>query len=204
MTKLSTIVSVALLLTVAGCDGEKKEAKKSAPADKAAQSDDKAKAGGEAKAEDKAPEKAAAAPITLVSQDITAQVSSFFPGFEGKKIEMKLPEGATFKQQPGGFTAALDEKVFAVEVGSIFSTAEVVKKIEAGDSLLDGAKITDKGEGYVIQHGKYFGTEGHSLNFDLEPIGALKTGCRTPTGRLYDESTIKLILEACQSVKVTK
>ncbi|MEM7152432.1 MAG: hypothetical protein AAF799_06285 [Myxococcota bacterium] len=196
---------MALLLSVAGCDGDK-EAKKSATPEKSAKADDKAKSGDAAKAEDKAPEpeKAAEAPLTLVSQDITAKVSSFFPGFEGTKIEMKLPEGVTFSQKPGGFTVATDEKVFAVEVATIFETAEVIKKIEAGDSLLDGAKITEKGDGYVIQHGKYFGGEGHSLNFDLEPIGALKSGCRTPTGRLYSDSQIRTILEACQSIKVTK
>lgn len=181
---------------------------KNAPADNnkadatADDKDDKAEAAKPATAVDVPPE---VMKIELVARDITADVSEFFPGFKGGKIEMNLPKDATFKKEPGGgFAAQLDTEVFAVEVGFIHPTKKVVADIEAGSSLLKEAEIVEKGDGFVIQKGSYFGKEGHSLNFDLPPISGLTTGCRTPTGRLYPEATIRKALEACKSFKVTK
>lgn len=208
MSKLRFFSSTTLLclLLAPACDA--KNAAESAPADNKkvdATSDNKGD-----NADAATPPKAAEVPaeamkIELVARDITADVSEFFPGFKGSKIEMNLPKDATFKKEPGGgFAAQLDTKVFAVEVGFIHPTKKVVADIEAGSSLLKEAEIVEKGDGFVIQKGSYFGKEGHSLNFDLPPMGGLTTGCRTPTGRLYPEATIRKALEACKSFKVTK
>lgn len=202
------ISTLLLSLAVApGCDS-----KKAADGEKAEKADDKkadAKKGDEKKADDKAAAKPAeeekAPSLDLTTRDITADVSAHFVGFKGSKIEMDLPEGATLEKMIGsGFTAKLDPKVFAVEVGSIHPTKKVVADIEGGKSLLKEAVIVEKGEGFVIQKGSYMGAEGHSLNFDLPPVGGLVTGCRTPTGRLYPEATVRKALEACKSFKVTK
>ncbi|MBV1858281.1 MAG: hypothetical protein KUG77_07705 [Nannocystaceae bacterium] len=201
---LSFPILLCLVLTPA-CDA--KNAAESAPAeDKKADTKANNKGDGakQAKPATAAEAPVKAAEIELVSRDITADVSEFFPSFKGGKIEMNLPKDATFKQGVAGFSAQLDTKVFAVEVGPIHATKKVVADIEAGSSLLKEAEIVEKGEGFVIQKGSYFGEKGHSLNFDLPPMGGLKTGCRTPTGRLYPEATIRKALEACKSFKVTK
>lgn len=193
------------LLLAPACDA--KNATKSAPADdqktdaSAPEKGDKAEA---AKPSTPAEVPAEARAIELIARDITADVREFIPGFKGSKIEMHLPKNATFKSVAGGFAAQLDTKVFAVEVGSIHPTKKVVADIEAGSSLLKEAEIVEQGDGFVIQKGSYFGEKGHSLNFDLPPIGGLRTGCRTPTGRLYPEATIRKALEACQSFKLTE
>lgn len=202
------MLSIALIPLGAGCedkkgeDKPKEETKKTEDATEAPKEEPKE----EAKAPEEEPKPEGPAEIVLVNQDITAQVKDFFEGFKGTKIEMMLPEGAKISKGMGGFKVEFpDAKTFALEVGLIHDTAKVIKDIEDGKSLLEEAKIIEKSDAFVIQQGKYMGTEGHSLNMDLESVtGSLKTGCRTPTGRLYPEPTIRKILEACQSFKVTK